>query len=343
MLTAGAVFGAVCVALWAVAPGGWGGNLHPVIEGRVYRSGRLSPVRLEAAIDRYGIRTIINLTGDRTGADWYETQRTIAARHGVVHHDIDLLATALPSQPNVARLVDLLRSAPQPVLVHCDAGADRAGLASAVARLLLDGADLHEARRELSWRYGHWPVGPTRELDRFLDQYQATRGTRRAGSDGEIFEHWVRAGYVPYGYRAAITVAGLPIRSEPGKPMFVRVRATNRSSEPWQLSTSRLRGVKVGFRIRREGDVDWREFDRAGHMQGVVAPGAALTVDHRMLAPDRPGRYQVKVDLVDEGKSWFEDQGSPPVVRSLIVEEPYQSRGTCPGCVPDAPLTAAPP
>ena len=320
VLTAGAVIGALCVGLWAVAPGGWGPNLHPVIEGRVYRSGRLSPGRLEAAIDRHGIRTIINLTGDRTGADWYETQRAVAARRGVVHHDIDLLPTALPSQPDVARLVDLLRHAPPPVLVHCDAGADRAGLASAIVRLLLDDADLREARRELSWRYGHWPVGPTRELDRFLDQYQAKRGAGRHTPDGETFEHWVRTGYVHYGYRAAITIDGLPMRSTPGGPMLVQVRATNQSSESWQLSTSRLRGVKVGFRIRRPGDADWREFDRAGSMTGVVAPGAALAVEHRMLAPDRPGRYRLKVDLVDEGKTWFEDQGSPPVVRTLVVE-----------------------
>ena len=320
MLAAGAVIGAGCAGLWAVAPGVWAGNLHSVIEGRVYRSGRLSPARLEAAIDRYGIRTIINLTGDRTGAEWYETQRAVAARRGVVHHDIDLLATAMPSQPDVVRLVDLLRHAPQPVLVHCDAGADRAGLASAVARLLLDDADLREARRELSWRYGHWPVGPTRELDRLLDRYQAARGAGRHGPDGETFEHWVRTEYVAYGYRAAITVDGLPMRSAPGAPMLVQVRAINRSSESWQLSTSRLRGVKVGFRIRRAGDADWREFDRAAYMPGVVAPGAVLAVEHRMLAPARPGRYEVKVDLVDEGKSWFEDQGSPPVVRTLVVE-----------------------
>ena len=320
VLTAGAVISAGWVGLWAVAPGGWGGNLHPVIEGRVYRSGRLSSARLEAAIERYGIRTIINLTGDRTGTDWYETQRVVAARRGVAHHDIDLLATALPSQPNVARLVDLLRHAPQPVLVHCDAGADRAGLASAVARLLLDDANLRAARGELSWRYGHWPVGRARELDRFLDQYQAARPADSSESGGETFERWVRTGYVAYGYRAAITVDGLPARSAAGAPMLVQVRATNRSSESWQLSTSRLRGVKVGFRIRRAGDADWREFDRAGYMPGVVAPGAALAVEHRMLAPNRPGRYRVKVDLVDEGKSWFEDQGSPPVVRTLVVE-----------------------
>ena len=321
VLTAGAVVGAVWVGLCAVAPGGRGGNLHPVIEGRVYRSGRLSLARLEATIDQYGIQTIINLTGDRTGVDWYETQRAVATRREVAHHDIDFLATALPAQPDVARLVDLLRDAPQPVLVHCDAGADRAGLASAVARLLLDDADLREARRELSWRYCHWPVGPTRELDRFLDQYQAARRAGNSEQGGEAFERWVRAGYVPYGYRAAISVDGLPVRSAPGEPMIVRVRATNRSLEPWRLSVSRLRGVKVGFRVRRAGDAGWREFNRAGYMPGVVAPEAVLSVEHRMLAPDRPGRYQLKVDLVDEGKSWFEDQGSPSVVRTLVVEE----------------------
>jgi protein tyrosine phosphatase (PTP) superfamily phosphohydrolase (DUF442 family) len=318
-IAAGAVIGAVGVGLWAAAPGLRGDNLHPVIDGRVYRSGRLSAVRLEAAIDRYGFRTVINLTGDRTGVAWYDTERAVAARRDVAYHDIDMLATRLPAQPDVARLVDLLLRAPQPVLVHCDAGADRAGLASAIARLLLDAADLSDARTELSWRYGHWPVGPARELDRFLDQYQAALGASVTAANGRAFERWVRTGYVPYGYRAALSVTGLPAHIAPATSMVVRITAANRSTEPWRLSASRRTGVKVGFRIRRVGDNDWREFDRAVSTQGVVAPGEVLAVEHRMLAPDRPGRYQVKVDLVDEGRSWFEDQGSTPVVRSLAV------------------------
>ena len=50
-LVGGAVLGAVCVGLWAVVPGVWGENLHPVIDGRVYRSGRLSPDRRRWAGD----------------------------------------------------------------------------------------------------------------------------------------------------------------------------------------------------------------------------------------------------------------------------------------------------
>ena len=36
-------------------------------------------------------------------------------------------------------------------------------------------------------------------------------------------------------------------------------------------------------------------------------------------APEQPGRYQLKFDMVSEGIDWFERSGSPTTIRDLVV------------------------
>jgi hypothetical protein len=42
-----------------------------------------------------------------------------------------------------------------------------------------------------------------------------------------------------------------------------------------------------------------------------VAPGGGLTLEVEVMLPG-PGRFQLVFDLVAEGVSWFENQGSDP-------------------------------
>lgn len=308
----------VLVLIGLLRPGVLGGNFHVVIPGRVYRSGQLTEREIEALIGRYGVRGIINLRGARPGAAWYEAERAVAARHGVWHEDVELPVRRLPPGPVLARLVTLLETAPTPLLLHCGRGADRAGLASAVARLVA-GAPLAEARRQLALSFGHLSLGPAGELGRLFDRYAAFVAATGAPESGATFRRWVREGYVPYGYRARLEVLAFPSRATPAGPMAVRVRATNTSPDAWRLSPSRLDGIKLGFRIRRAGERQWRDFDRTGYVARSVPPDTAVEFAHTVVAPREPGRYEIKVDLVDEYVTWFEDQGSEPVVLDLEV------------------------
>jgi 2-polyprenyl-3-methyl-5-hydroxy-6-metoxy-1,4-benzoquinol methylase len=52
-----------------------------------------------------------------------------------------------------------------------------------------------------------------------------------------------------------------------------------------------------------------------------VAPGQSQTVEVSVIAPDNPGSYSVKIDLVDQKVCWFEDRGSEPIVFDLAVSE----------------------
>lgn len=153
------------------------GNFHAIAPGEAYRSAQLDRDELEHYIRKYDIRSIINLRGERADKDWYREEIATAHALGVRHFDYDGIgATRPPSTRDLAKLLALFAAAPRPVLLHCQAGADRSGLAAAIWKEVVDGASASQARRQLSLRYGHMPVGPTRVLDTFFDAWTSAGG-----------------------------------------------------------------------------------------------------------------------------------------------------------------------
>jgi protein tyrosine/serine phosphatase len=155
--------GVTSLGLLLVTAGGlyiyWqaGGNFHEVEPGRYYRSAQLAPTDLDRAIRRYGIRSILNLRGKKAGSAWYDGEVATSRADGVVHLDYAILAEHPVTVTQMTEILAILRDAPQPVLVHCQAGSDRTGLVTALY-LLARGKDLATAEQALSlWRYGHFP------------------------------------------------------------------------------------------------------------------------------------------------------------------------------------------
>lgn len=136
-------------------------NFHTVLPGRVYRSAQLTPARLERYIDAYGIRSIINLRGPNPGEAWYQRERALAIRKGVVYLDVPIDSIA-PPEAELRALSATLRSCPKPVCLHCQSGIDRTGMAAAVAVIVLNPLPPPaEIMGQFSWRYGHIPFRAT--------------------------------------------------------------------------------------------------------------------------------------------------------------------------------------
>ena len=102
------------------------------------------------------------------------------------------------------------------VLVHCEAGADRAGFASAIARIVVGDAEIAESRHELSFAFGHLPFGPSSALDRVLDGYERYLDESGRQHGASTFKHWAATEYVPYGFKGAIEALQFPRRSRAG-------------------------------------------------------------------------------------------------------------------------------
>ena len=131
------------------------GNFRTVSPGRVYRSGQLTEKQLVEYAREYGIRSVLNLRGRNEQSDWWKEEVAAAGRLGLKHYDLGLSSRKEPTEKEVQKLVAILQEAPKPLLIHCSGGADRSGLASAIYLCRFEGYPYEEARKQLSFIYGH--------------------------------------------------------------------------------------------------------------------------------------------------------------------------------------------
>lgn len=151
------------------------GNFHTVENGVLYRSGQLSGPQLSDRITENGIRTVINFRGYNAERFWYDEELTASSAAGVQHVDFPLSSGKELTDDQLLRLTALLQDAPRPMLIHCEAGADRSGLASALYTFSVAKRPAAEAAAQLSFRYGHFPWlrSSTAAMDRTFERVVA--------------------------------------------------------------------------------------------------------------------------------------------------------------------------
>lgn len=134
------------------------GNYHEVVAGEFYRSNQPTPTRLQRYRQDQHIRAVLNLRGTAPGASWYEAEHKAAEDLGLTLIDFPMSDSEVLPPERVDALVRIMMEAPKPLLVHCKAGADRSGLASALYLLRIAHTAPEVAERQLSIVYGHFPV-----------------------------------------------------------------------------------------------------------------------------------------------------------------------------------------
>jgi hypothetical protein len=120
--------------------------------------------------------------------------------------------------------------------------------------------------------------------------------------------------------RVNATVPGLPAVARVGRPVPLKTTIVNRSTRPFAAQASYGRRlVRLGAQLcRPDGSLVNRDFERAW-LPANLEPGATVHVPITITAPDTPGRYLLKFDMVCEGIDWFEACGSPTTTKGLLV------------------------
>ncbi|NNK17240.1 MAG: protein tyrosine phosphatase [Sulfitobacter sp.] len=131
------------------------GNFHEVVAGQVFRAGQMDGQKLARWKREHDIASVLNLRGQNDGEDWYETERAVTDRLAIKHIDFRMSASTELSDEEVHALLDVMREAPKPMLIHCKAGSDRTGIASALYVAGIEGRGEDEAEWHLSLAYGH--------------------------------------------------------------------------------------------------------------------------------------------------------------------------------------------
>jgi MoaA/NifB/PqqE/SkfB family radical SAM enzyme len=115
-------------------------------------------------------------------------------------------------------------------------------------------------------------------------------------------------------------VTAVPLMARAGRPLRVRTRVHNLSTRPFPAQASYGRRlVRLGAQLcAADGTILNRDFARAWLPQ-ALAPGDRADIAIEIPAPEQPGRYALKFDLVSEGIDWFEACGSQTTTRALWV------------------------
>jgi protein tyrosine/serine phosphatase len=158
-------------------------RLREVTPGRFYRSGQMTAAGLRETIERYGIKTVINLQHENPNPHMPErwlgkpttTEKELCeelnVRYRLLTPDILPQPNDLTKQPPAVTeyLAVLDDETAYPVLIHCKAGLHRTGRLTAIYRMEYEGWDVREALREL--RANGYGFVMSSEADDFIIQF----------------------------------------------------------------------------------------------------------------------------------------------------------------------------
>ena len=172
-----------CLGLLTLAVGGYAAylcatdNFHSVVAGEVYRSSQPSPQAIADFAKHYGIKTIINLRGGLNTSVW-RAEVAQAKSLGIEHIDFPMSAYRELTPEQAKELIQVMKDAPKPLLIHCLSGSDRTGLASALYLAAISKTNEHVAEGQMSIIYGHIPLPISRAfaMDRTFEKLEPLLG-----------------------------------------------------------------------------------------------------------------------------------------------------------------------
>ncbi len=125
-------------------------NFHVVEPGVLYRSAQPDAATLRGIVNKYHIRTIVNLQLTEINQTDPSAQSEAAFAKDNHIRIVYMPAQGVPTVTEVKEFLALMRDpANRPVLVHCAAGKERTGVMVGVYRMLEQGWSAEQARSEM--------------------------------------------------------------------------------------------------------------------------------------------------------------------------------------------------
>jgi len=154
-------------------------RFETVTDGKVYRSAAMPYDLLTQRVERYGIRSVIDLrTVDATPDEERAALDAVGTRY------FHLPSGQIPTAVVVDRFLRVIEDESNyPALLHCTHGEGRAPLFSAIYRIEVEGWEPNDARRKARWFADIGSFGRSGSKGRFLLDF--VPGNHSAPTTGE--------------------------------------------------------------------------------------------------------------------------------------------------------------
>lgn len=149
-------------------------NFHKISDD-CYRSSQPTIRQLKKRITKYNLKTIISLRGNDENSRIQYLEEKVCKQMGVTFKVIRLYSRDIPKVKELEQIKELCQTSEYPMMFHCKAGADRAGLFATLYLHFIKGIKIQEAVKQLDFfPYGHFKYSKSGVIDFFFANYLLT-------------------------------------------------------------------------------------------------------------------------------------------------------------------------
>ncbi|MHB1561053.1 MAG: protein-tyrosine phosphatase family protein [Isosphaeraceae bacterium] len=175
-------------------------NFGVVEPGVVYRCARPGK-RLPALVETFALASVLDfergfLARDLGADSWGNAQIRAAGERSIDYYQFPMPFTRRPLREELLALVTFLERCRYPLLIYCETGADRTGLAVGLYLMAVRGLPPEEAeRRAFAPRFGHLPILGTGHLHEPFREYAGWLREYRFAPAPDRFRTWLEGVY----------------------------------------------------------------------------------------------------------------------------------------------------
>ena len=162
-------------------------NFYKVCDG-VYRANQPSPSHLKS-YKKMGVRSVLSLRG-RANQSYALFEEDYCKKLDLKLVYTPISSGSAPAAEDLLNIIYVMRDLPKPLVLHCKSGADRAGLVSALFLLAENKQPIHQAKKQLSFKYLHLDFTKTGILDYIFDVF-----SERLTIENIDFLDWLKREY----------------------------------------------------------------------------------------------------------------------------------------------------
>lgn len=289
-------------------------NLHQIQGTQVYRSAQPDDDLLRRLVQEDGLKSILKLNS-RNSSSRSGREEEVAAQLRLKMVYLPMAMHRLPSRQEMINLLNAIESTPRPMLIHCNAGADRTGLAAAMVAMQQGESFDQAVKQQLSAYYLHIGVRGE-DVDEILGQYRNDCAAAGVPTGGWTeFKQYLLESYRPGFYHAKLTIHRWQPTGEP-KTVQAVITVTNLSRLPFPADGDHPIEV-VAYVAQPHGP---KQILAAEPLNRALAPGQSVQVPLTWKSPAVANHDTIEVDLLRRQIAWFGEKGSqvlqiPPLAK----------------------------